>query len=182
MNAKWIAIILCFLLIGSLYLIEIGRIQYSGDPNITNLDTIDFDKTASAWEPFYRVRATLIDGQSARFIFPKELLAKKGQEIELHGAAVFFGNGCSRKGDIVTISRFYLVPTLGLAQACEIQPDEEMRWTIQVHLKDPWILHYDDMVNAIASVKGQFRIDESKPYEGVFFLDNAVAAIVVTEE
>lgn len=53
-----------------------------------------------------------------------------------------------------------------------------MRWTILVQLKEPWLLRYDEMIDAEVSVKGTFRIDDSKPYESVFYLDNATAELV----
>ncbi len=173
MKPKWIVIFVSLLIVAGLYFVEISKIHYSGNQSFATLDDLPMDETASEWEPFYRVRATLLDGQSARFSIPDELRDNQGKELELTGAVVFFGNGCTREGDFVTVSRFYLLPSLGLAQACVLQPDVEMRWTILVNMKEDWILHCDDMINALATVKGRFRINESKPYEGIFFLDDA---------
>jgi hypothetical protein len=182
MYKQWIVVVLCLLIVAGLYMVQISKLPYSGNPNIATLDELSVDETASAWEPFYRVRATLLDGQSARFSIPDELRNLVGKELQLTGAAVFFGNGCTREGNSITVSRFYLLPSLGLAQACNIQPDIEMRWTIQVLLREPWVLHRDDMIDAMATIKGIFQIDTSKPYEGVFFLEDAVAHLVPADE
>ena len=182
MKKRWIVSFVSLLIVAGLYLVEMSKIDYSSIQGIANLDELKSDEIASEWEPFYRVRATLLDGQSARFSIPNELRKKIGHDIELIGAPVFFGNGCMREGDTITVSRFYLLPSLGLAQACEIQPDIEMRWTIRVHLKELWILHRDDMIKPMAKVKGRLRIDTSEPYEGVFFLDDAVTAIIQKNE
>lgn len=179
---KWVVFFLCLLITAGLYLIEISKIHDPNDLTSTRLDHLDYDETSSAWAPFYRVRATLIDGQSARFSLPSEVKEKEGHEIEITGAAVFYGNGCTRENEFVTVSQFYLLPTLGLAQACVVQPDEQMRWTLQVHLQEPWILHCDEMINAMTTVQGLFRIDTSKPYEGIFFIDNAEATLVLSED
>jgi len=178
MKMKWLIVFLILLIVSGLYLLQMSTIDYNSIQDIANLDDLKNDEAAVAWEPFYRVRATLIDGQSATFSIPDELSDKVGQDMELTGAAVFFGNGCTREGDTITVSRFYLLPSLGFAQACEIEPDIEMRWTIRVHVKEHWILHRDDMINAMAKVKGRFRIDTSEPYDGVFFLEDASPSIM----
>jgi hypothetical protein len=182
MKLKWLIIFFSLLIVSGLYLLQMSTIDYNSIQNIANLDDLKNDEAAAAWEPFYRVRATLLDGQSARFSIPNELSDKVGQDMELTGAAVFFGNGCVREGDTITVSRFYLLPSLGLAQACEIEPDIEMRWTIRIHLKEHWILHRDDMINAMAKVKGRFRIDTSEPYDGVFFLEDATTPVIQSIE
>jgi hypothetical protein len=181
MKKKWPVILFAVLIVAGLYFIEISKIKVSGNPDMANLDELSYDKTAQAWEPFYRVRATLIDGQSAQFSIPNRLQEKIGKEIELIGAGVFYGNGCSRQGDTITVKEFYLLPSLGLAQACVIEPDIEMRWTIRVILIENWILHRDDMINNLSTVRGRFSIDTTKPYEGVFFLKEATAHVISKE-
>lgn len=182
MKIHWFVVFAVVLMIAGLYLVEISKIPTGVRSNLATLDDLEETETAAAWEPFYHVRATLIDGQSAQLTVPNELRSREGQEMELTGATVFFGNGSERKGDTVTISQFYLLPSLGLAQACEIQPDIEMRWTILVQLKEKWILHRDDMIDAMTTVKGIFRIDASNPYDGCFFLDNAAAELAAGNE
>ncbi|MDZ7723931.1 MAG: hypothetical protein U5R06_14265 [candidate division KSB1 bacterium] len=178
MKKQWPVIFIAFLIITGLYLLELSKIRSSGNSDMATLDELDIDKSAAAWEPFYRVRATLIDGQSARFSIPGQMKKAQGQYYKLTGACVFYGNGCSRRGDTVTVSEFYLLPSLGLANACVIEPDIEMRWTVRVMLSEDWILHRDDMINSMARVSGTFRIDTSHPYEGVFFLDQAAAHLI----
>ncbi|MBD3377798.1 hypothetical protein GF406_22400 [candidate division KSB1 bacterium] len=181
MKKKWPVLLVALLIVSGLYFIEISKIEVSGNPDMANLDELAYDKTAQAWEPFYRVRATLIDGQSAHFTIPNNLQNMVGKKMELTGAGVFYGNGCSRQGDTITVREFYLLPSLGLAQACVIEPDIEMRWTIRVILKENWILHRDDMINNMSTVKGRFCIDTLKPYEGVFFLKDATAHVFSKE-
>lgn len=182
MKKSWIIIVIAIILITVLYIIEYSKIEYSGNQDMANLDGLDFNHVAKEWEPFYRVRATIIDGQSARFSIPDELLKKEGKKIELTGAAVFYGNGCERSGDQITVSDFFLIPSLGLAEACVIQPDIEMRWTVRINLKNDWKIHYEEMISMMARVKGRFRIDTSNPYESVFFIDDAVVEIFRGEE
>ncbi len=182
MKTNWITASVCLLIIAGLYGVELSKAPISSDQQIATLDDIEMNKTASAWGPFYRVRATLIDGQSAHLSVPDELQHQNGQTIELTGAPVFFGNGCKRDGDAISVTQFYLLPTLGLAQACETLPDIEMRWTVLVKLNHSWVLHCDDMIDAMATVNGVFRIDQSKPYESVFFIDDASATLAVEPE
>ena len=182
MLKKWVfAIVIVLILIG-LSVVQFNKIDISGNVRIANLDDLKIDEAARVWEPFYRVRATIIDGQSARFSIPRELQEKEGKTIELTGAGVFYGSGCSRKNDSITVTDFFLLPSLGLAEACELQPDMEMRWTIRVYLKNKWVVHRDDMISMVSKVKGEFRIDTSKPYEAVFHIDNAIAEIVPEDE
>ena len=178
MKKQWPVILIILLIVAGLYLVELSKISSSGNTDMATLDELDTDKTAAAWEPFYRVRATLIDGQSAHFSIPRQLQKAHGQNYKLTGACVFYGTGCSRRGDTVTVSEFYLLPSLGLANACVIEPDIEMRWTVRVILREDWVLHRDDMIHCMAMVSGTFRIDTSHPYDGVFFLDQAAAQLM----
>jgi hypothetical protein len=75
------------------------------------------------------------------------------------------------------VNFFYLVPTIGLAQACELQPEEAMRWTIRVDLATPWILTRNEMIDAEVTVTGIFKIDTTKPFEAAFFIENATAEL-----
>ncbi len=174
---KWGIAIGIGLLIVLLYYIEINKIDTSNSDSIPTLDELKTDDVARGWDPFYRVRAKIIDGQTADFSISKELKAAEGEEMSLTGAAVFFGNGCKEHDGGIAVSSFFILPTLGYAEACTIQPDISMRWTILVSLKEDLILQRTDMIGAIVSVSGTFRIDTKKPYEAAFFLDNAVAEI-----
>lgn len=177
MRKKWIIGFILILIIGILYLAQMKDVEMGSNMQVANLDKLNRSEAGQAWEPFYRVRATIIDGHSARISIPKELIKRNGKEIKLTGAGVFYGNGCMRDGDTITITDFFLLPSPGLAEACEIMPDIEMRWTVRVNLKNNWTVHYLDMIGMMATVKGRFRIDTSKPYEAVFYIDDAVAGI-----
>lgn len=181
MNQKWLVIPVVLLIVGALYLVELSKIIDSSTYQLATLDALDVNKTASEWEPFYRVRASIVDGQSASFSIPKELKNKEGQMLHLTGAGVFYGSGCTRTGDSIVVREFYLVPSLGLANACVIQPDVEMRWKVRIMLQDSWVIHRDDMISNLSRVKGRFRINTVRPYDGVFFLDNAVAELIPNE-
>ena len=101
-----------------------------------------------------------------------------GKEFELSGAVIFRGNGCELiDKDNTRVNFFFLVPTLGLAQACELQPDVAMRWTIRVDLATPLILNRNEMIDARVTVSGIFKIDTSNPYEAAFFIENALAKL-----
>lgn len=140
------------------------------------LDHMETDEIAKNWEPFYKVRATIIDGQSANFSIPEEIRDNEGNKIKLSGAVVFRGNGCELiDNDNTVVNYFFLLPSLGLAQACVLQPDVAMRWTIRVNLAKPWVLKRTEMSDAEAIVSGTFKIDTSKPYEAAFLLENAGA-------
>jgi hypothetical protein len=54
-----------------LYIAQLSKIDRSGNVKLANLDELAIDEAGLAWEPFYKVRATIIDGQSARFSIPK---------------------------------------------------------------------------------------------------------------
>jgi len=179
---RWIIPVVLLTAVAGLYLVEYSKIGFSGNSDFRTLDDLMHNEEAAAWEPFYRVRATLIDGQTARFSIPEALSLQQGEEMELSGAPVFFSTGCVRTGDSVSVFRFYLLPSPGLAEACVIEPDIEMRWTVRVHLRKPWLLHRDEMIKATARVKGRFSIDTSEPYDGVFFLEDAAAVLTSGSE
>ena len=163
----------------ALYFIEMSKVKLKGVKNMPTLDNLQIDETAKNWDPFYKVRATIIDGQSASFSIPQEIKDNEGKKLQLSGAVVFSGNGCKIINvDSTKIDYFFLLPSLGLAQACEIQPDISMRWTIRVNLKNPWILSRNDMINAKAKATGIFKTDTSKPYEAAFFIENASADLM----
>ncbi len=165
-------------LLAVLYFIEMSKVETSKVSTMPTLDDLDTDEISKNWEPFYKVRAILIDGQSARFSIPDELRNNEGKELKLTGAVVFSGNGCEMiNADSTKVNHFCLLPSLGLAQACELQPDVAMRWTIRVNLENPWILSRTDMINAEATVSGIFKIETSKPYEAAFFIESALARL-----
>jgi hypothetical protein len=170
---KWGVILLVVIAVAGLYLIEISKINTSNSDTVPTLDQLKIDNSARNWDDFYRVRANLIDGQSAEFSIPENLKEKEGSELELNGACVFFSPGCKEHGGDVAVHSFFLLPTLGLAIACEHLPDVAMRWTIKLNLKNDWIVSRTDMIDALVKVKGTFRIDKSKPYEAAFFMDNS---------
>ena len=178
---KWGIVAGITLLVFLLYYIEINKIDTANSEFIPTLDELKSDDDVRGWDAFYRVRATIIDGQTADFSVPKELKAAEGGEMILTGAAVFFGNGCKEMDEGIAVSTFYLLPTPGYAEACEVQPDVSMRWTIMVNLENEWVLSRTDMVSTMAKVSGTFRIDTKKPYEAAFFLDNATAELTAEE-
>ncbi len=178
MKNNWLIIIVVIALLSALYIIEFSKVKKEGINNMPTLDSLQTDELSKNWEPFYKVRATIIDGQSASFSIPDKLKDNEGKEIELLGAVVFFGNGCEIIDDNTTkVKSFFLLPSLGLANACVLQPDVAMRWTIQVTLDEFWILSRKEMINTQAIVSGIFKIDTSKPFESVFFIESAVAKL-----
>jgi hypothetical protein len=178
MKINWLIVLLVVVLVAVLYLIEFSKIKTESAGNIPTLDNLQTDEISKNWDAFYKVRATIIDGQSANFSIPEELKILEGKDLKLSGAAVFFGNGCEMLNDsTISIRSFYLYPTLGLAQSCVLDPAEAMRWTIVVNLQQPWILSRNEMVNAEVIVSGKFKIDTSKPYEAAFYFENATAKI-----
>lgn len=178
MKKNWLIIFLIVVLVIVLYLIEMSKVKTGGVNNMPTLDNLQTDEISKNWEPFYKVRATIIDGQSADFSIPDELRAHEGKELKLSGAVVFFGNGSTIIDSITTkVNSFFLLPTLGLAQACVLQPDVAMRWTIRVNMTNPWILHRNEMIDAEAIVSGTLKIDTSKPYEAAFIVENADAEL-----
>lgn len=170
---KWLVILLVCITIAVLYWIEFSKIESGGNTDMPTLDDIEANEAASAWEPFYKVRATLIDWKSADFSIPDELKEKEGKMIKLTGAPVFFGNGCEAVGEKVKVKQLVLVPSQGIAKSCEINPSMSMRYTILVSLSEPMTLERNDMIDCDVTVAGIFRIDTSKPYEAAFFIDNA---------
>jgi hypothetical protein len=178
MKRNWLIIVLVVGLISALYLIELSKVNKERNSNMPTLDNLQTDEISKNWGPFYKVRATIIDGQSANFSIPEEIKNNEGKELKLSGALVFFGNGCKMLNDSTTeVNSFFLLPTLGLAQSCVLQPDVAMRWTIIIKLSKPWILSRTEMINTEATVSGTFKIDTSKPYEAAFYLENATAKL-----
>jgi hypothetical protein len=179
---KWGIGLLLVVIVAGLYYIELSKIDPGNSDTVPTLDELEFDSTVRYWDDFYRVRATIIDGQTANFSIPENLEACVGEEMELSGAAVFFSPGCTAKGDKIAVHSFFLLPTLGLANACEHLPEIAMRWTIQVNLEKDWEISRIDMIQALVNVKGDFRIDTKKPYEAAFFIDNAAVQLIPNEE
>jgi hypothetical protein len=175
-NGLIILVLIC--LVSVLYFMELSKFKSEGVNTMPTLDNLKIDEISKNWEPFYKVRATIVDGQSANFSIPDLLKDNEGKEIKLSGAVVFFGNGCEMINDSTTkVKSFFLLPSLGLAQACVLQPDIAMRYTVQVKLKKNWLLSRNEMINTEAIVYGVFKIDTSKPYEAAFFIENAEAKL-----
>ena len=171
MKKNGLIIIFVVVLLAALYLIEMSKVKITNMPTLDHLAT---DEISANWDLFYKVRATIIDGQSASFSIPVELRDKEGKMLKLAGAVVFRGNGCSMiDNEKTSVDFFFLMPTLGLVRACELQPDQAMRWTLRVDLSKPWVLDRNQMIDAEAVVSGIFKIDTSKPYEAAFFIENA---------
>jgi len=178
MKKNWLLILSVVGLLSVLYFIELSKVSNEGVSNLPSLDNLHADEISKNWDLFYKVRTTIIDGQSADFSIPEKLKELEGKEMKLSGAIVFFGNGCEMINDSTTrIKSFFLLPTTGLAQACVLQPDVAMRWTIRVNLAKPWFLNRTEMINAETIVFGIFRIDTSKPYEAAFYIENAIAKL-----
>lgn len=179
---KWGVVVLIVTVIAALYFIEYSKINTGTSDTVPTLDQLNFDHSAKNWDDFYRVRAKIIDGQSAEFSIPVNLKEKIGEMMELQGAAVFFSPGCREKGDSIAVHSFFLLPTIGLANACEHLPEIAMRWTIRVNLSEDWLLTREDMIESMVNVEGKLRIDTQKPYEAAFFLDNSTVKIISNEE
>lgn len=181
---KWGIAIIIVVLIAGLYFIEISKINTGNDTSgsMPTLDHLETSESARNWDDFYRVRATIIDGQRAEFSIPENLLNARGKTMELTGAAVFFSPGCQKAGDKIAVRSFYLYPTLGLANACEHLPEVAMRWTIRVNPKNDWLLSRPEMIGARVKVEGIFRIDTEKPYDAAFFLDSAHVELIAETE
>jgi len=176
MKKNGLIIILVVVLLAVLYFIEMSKVKTEGVNNMPTLDNLATDEISANWDLFYKMRATIIDAQSASFSIPDELKDKEGKRLKLAGAVVFRGNGCIMiDNEKTSVNYFFLMPTIGLAWACELQPDEAMRWTIRVDLATPWILTRNEMIDAEATVAGIFKIDASKPYEAAFFIESATA-------
>lgn len=179
---KWGVVTAIVAAIAVLYVIEFSKIDINHGDAFLSLDGIEHKPVGQHWDPFYRVRAEIIDGQTARFTMPKELKKAVGKEMELTGAAMFFSNGCRAAGDSVAVKSMFLLPTLGLANACVHLPEIAMRWTILVHLEKEWLITRTDMIQAMVAVKGTFRIDTEKPYDAAFYLDHAKVRLIPNME
>ena len=181
---KWGIAIVILVVIAGLYFIEFSKVKTSNETSnaMPTLDKLEFDEAAQNWEDFYKVRATIIDGQTAKFDIPKRLRDIEGGKITLTGAAVFFSPGCKIIDNKVSVHSFFIYPTLGLANACEHLPEIAMRWTVRINLESDWLLSRTEMIDIMVKVTGTFRIDTNKPYESVFFLDDAEVEIVPEEE
>ena len=178
MKKNWPIIFSIGVLLIVLYAIEMSKIKPGNSNNMPTLDNLQTDEISKNWDPFYKVRATIIDGQSASFSIPEEIRNNEGKELMLSGAMVFRGNGCEMNdNDKTRVNYFFILPSPGLAQACELQPDVAMRWTIRVNLAKPWFLDRSAMIDAEAIVSGTLKIDTSKPYEAVFYIENATAKL-----
>ncbi len=176
---KWGVATVVVLIVALLYYIELGRIDRSTMIETTALDHLKVDEAAKEWSPFYRVRVTIIDGQTAGFAIPTGLKEKIGKKLKLTGAAVFYDSACSETDDgKIAVSGFFLLPSLGLAEACAIQPSVSMRWTVLVSLAEEWLVGRDDMIKTEVEVEGVFRIDTGKPYDAAFFLDGATVRLI----
>jgi len=181
---KWGIAIIIVVVVAGLYFIEFSKIKTGNETSnaMPTLDDLEFDEAAQNWEDFYKVRATIINGQTAEFDIPKRLRDAEGGKLTLTGAAVFFSPGCKIIDNKVSIHSFFIYPTLGLANACEHLPEIAMRWTVRINLESDWLVSRTDMIDVMVKVTGTFRIDTNKPYESVFFLDNAEVEIVSEEE
>ena len=181
---KWGVGIVIIVILAVLYFVELSKIDTENKTSglMPTLDNLEFDEMARNWDNFYRVRAKIINGQHAEFSIPPELSKVQGKTMELIGAAVFFSPGCKTRGDKIAVQSFFIYPTLGLANACEHLPEVAMRWTVRINLNEDWLISRNDMINAMVKTKGIFRIDTEKPYESVFFLDQATVEFVPNTE
>lgn len=178
MKKNWLIVLFVICLLAVLYFIELSKIDSGGVSNMPTLDNLQTNEVSENWAPFYKVRATIIDGQSASFSIPKEIRRNNGKEMQLSGAVVFRGNGCEFIDNNTTrVNYFFLLPSPGLAQACVLEPDVAMRWTIRVNLETPWILTRNEMIDAEATVFGILNIDTSKPFEAAFIIENATVEL-----
>lgn len=178
MKTNWSILLLLVLVVSALYFIELSKVKSDSSNSIPTLDNLSSDEISGNWDAFYKVRANIIDGQSAEFSIPQNIKDKEGKELKLSGGPVYFGNGCKIIDDSTTeVTSFFLLPSLGLAQACTLQPDVAMRWTILVRLAKPWRIDRNEMVNREVVVAGAFKINTSKPYEAAFYLENALAKL-----
>lgn len=159
--------------VAALYFFELSQLRLVPATSLPSLDDIESGDLTRLWEKFYRVRAHIIDGQSASFDIPPDLQALAGETITLKGAVDFFSNGCVEQGGKIAIRSFILVPTLDIVDSSDIVPEVEMRWTVIVDLRDEWVLSREEMICAEATVTGRFRIDTSHPYDAAFFIDGA---------
>jgi len=168
-------------LIALLYYAEFSRISTTPASDLPGLDNLESSELTRLWEKFYRVRAHIVDGNKAEFDIPDDLRLLEGSRISLKGAADFYSNGCKKEGEMISVSSFLMVPTVGIVNNCEIVPDVEMRWTIMVNLREDWLLTREEMICAEAIVNGRFRIDTTHPYDAAFFLDDATCELAEFE-
>lgn len=178
MVKKWGIVLAIITVVIVLYVIEISKIDIKPGDASLNLDDLNARQSDQQWDPFYRVRAEITDGQTAVFTIPDELKKAVGKEMELTGAAVFFSNGCYAAGDSIAVQSLFLLPSLGLANACVHLPDVAMRWTILINLEEDWLISRTDMIQTMISVKGIFRIDTGNPFDAAFYLDRATVQII----
>ncbi|AQQ10491.1 hypothetical protein L21SP3_02326 [Sedimentisphaera cyanobacteriorum] len=174
---KWAIAFAGLAVIACLYIIELSKIEVGGSQRVPGLDNVKASDADKQWAPFYRVRASLIDNQTAEFDIPEKLRRKDGEQITLTGAAMFYGSGCSASGDKVSVEYFFLVPSLSIADACTILPEVMMRYRVRVNLAEPWVLSRVEMTAAIVRLSGRFRIDTSKPFEAAFIVDEAECSL-----
>ena len=176
---KIVAVLLFSALLTGLYVIELSKIQVRESDRTLNLDELESNASGKLWDLFYRVRVKIIDGRSAAFDMPAELLELNGEEIELEGAVAFRSEG-NRFVDNnhIAVAYFDLLPLVTLTYACDIAPDVYMRWTVVVSLRDEWVLTREQMIDAEVAVRGRFRIDTSEPYNAAFFIDDAKAVLL----
>jgi hypothetical protein len=67
MKKNWLLIFFVISLLAVLYFIEMSKVKTGGVTTIPTLDNLQTDEISKNREPFYKVRATIIDGQSASF-------------------------------------------------------------------------------------------------------------------
>ena len=176
---KFLIVFAVGIILTALYLVEFAKIEVRSTGGLLTLDNLEHDSSGELWDLFYKVRATIIDGQSASFDIPPELEALAGRTIIIKGAAAFRGEGSGiADNEHVAITFFDLMPLVSMTYGCEILPEISMRWTVVVSLRDEWILSREEMIDAEVLVRGRFRIDTAQPYNAAFFIDDAVAELV----
>ncbi len=176
---KMVISLAAVLLLAALYLAELGKIAYRDAGGMPTLDDLERRSDGALWDLFYRVRVTIIDGQSADFAIPAALRELDGSEIDISGAVAFRGDGARPLGsNRVAVAFFDLVPLLSMAYGCDILPELAMRWTLVVRPAEEWTLTREEMIEAEVRVRGRFRIDASEPYNAAFFIDDAAVELV----
>ncbi len=73
MKRNWLIILVVISLLAALFFIEMSKVKSGGNSSMPTLDNLETDETSKNWEPFYKLRATLIDGQSANFSISEEI-------------------------------------------------------------------------------------------------------------
>lgn len=176
---KFLTALTLALLLTALYWVEYSKIRVDQSAGALTLDNLERARSGELWDLFYRVRVTLVDGNSADFKLPAELRALEGQRISLSGAAAFRSDGArALDAERVAIRFFDLLPLVALAYGCDNLPDVAMRWTIVVTPRDEWVLIRSAMIDAEVAVEGVFRIDTSQPYNAAFFMDDATVDLI----